>query len=76
MVKRCTGNEDDSSSHVLGCVVYFRNITGENLVNVSFVIGKSRLVPLNEKTLSIPKLESQAAVTALRIKKNLLKGLN
>ena len=59
----------DFSSHVFVCVVYFRNITDENLVNVTFLIGKSRLAPLNEKTLSIPKLELQAAVAAVRIKK-------
>ena len=33
----------DSSSHAFGRVVYFQNITEKNLVNVSFVIGKSRL---------------------------------
>ena len=38
-------------------------------MNVSFVIGKSRLAPLNEKS-SIPKLES--AVTAVRIKNKLI----
>ena len=64
----------DSSSHAFGCVVYFRNITDENLVNVSFVTGKSRLASLNEKTLSIPKLELQAAVTAVRIKNKLREG--
>ena len=37
----------DSSSRAFGCAVYFRNITDENLVNVSFVIGKSRLAHLN-----------------------------
>ena len=66
----------DSSSHAFGCVVYFRNITNENLVNVLFVIGKSRRAPLNEKTLSIPKLELRAAVTAVRIKNNYLKTQN
>ena len=64
----------DSESHAFGCVVYFRNITEENLVNVSFVIGKGRLVLLNEKTLSIPKLELKAAETAVRIKNKLIEG--
>ena len=50
----------NSSSYAFECVVYFRNITEENIVNVSFVIGKSRLVPLNKKTLSISKLELQS----------------
>ena len=64
----------DSESHAFGCVVYFRNITEENLVNVSFVIGKGRLVLLNEKTLSIPKLELKAAENAVRIKNKLIEG--
>ena len=62
----------DSSSHAFGCVVCFRNTTGENLVNVSFVIRNSRRAPLNEKTLSIRKLELRAAVTAVRIKNKLI----
>ena len=36
-------------------------------MNVSFVTGKTRLAPLNEKTLSIGKLELQVAVTAVCI---------
>ena len=43
-------------------------------MNVSFVIGKCRLVPLNEKTLSVLKLELQAAVTAVRIKNKLIEN--
>ena len=64
----------DSSSHAFGCAVYFRNVTDESLVNVSFVIGKCRLVPLNEKTLSVLKLELQAAVTVVRIKSKLIEN--
>ena len=43
---------------------------------VSIAIGKSRLAPLKEKRLSIPKLELQAAVTATRIKTKLLEETN
>ena len=32
------------------------------------MIGKSRIAPIKENTLSLPKLELQAAVTASRIK--------
>ena len=60
----------DSSSHAFGCAVYFRNITDESLVNVSFV----RLVPLNEKTSSVLKLELQEAVTVVRIKSKLIEN--
>ena len=62
----------DSSSHAFGCAVCFRNTTDENLVNVSFVIRNSRRAPLNEKTLSVRKLELRAAVTAVRIKNKLI----
>ena len=40
-------------------------------MHVSLVIEKSRLAPLNKK-LSIPKLELQAAVTAIQIKNKLV----
>ena len=39
-------------------------------MNVSFVIGKSKLVPLNEKTFL--KLELKAAVTDVQIKNKLI----
>ena len=59
----------NSSSHAFGCIVYFWNITDKNLINVSFVIGKS-------KSLSIPKLKLQGAVTAGHTKIKLIKRLN
>ena len=62
----------DSSSHAFGCD--FRNITDQNLVNVVFVVRISRVATLNEKTLSIPKFELQAAETAVRIKSKLIEG--
>ena len=46
----------DSLCHAFGCVIYFQNITDKNLVNIKFLIRKRRLVPLSDKTLSIPKL--------------------
>ena len=60
----------DSSSKAYGCAAYFR-VVENNKAKVSFVIGKSRLAPLKEKRLSIPKLELLAAVTATRIKTKL-----
>jgi len=52
-------------------LLIFRNVCADH-VNVSFIYGKSRLAPLNNKSLTIPKLELQAAVTAVRIKVKLL----
>ena len=40
------------------------------------MIGKSRLAPLKQKRLSIPKLEIQAATIAVRIKVKLLSETN
>ena len=64
----------DSSTVAYGCVAYLRQVA-EKQVKVAFVIGKTRLAPLNEKSLSIPKLELQAAVIAVRIKQKLLEEI-
>ena len=45
-------------------------------VKVSFVLRKSRLAPIKEKSLRIPKLELQAALIAVRIKEKLVKEAN
>ena len=57
----------DSSQLAYGTCAYFRIIQG-NDIQISFIIGKSRLAPLNSKVLSIPKLELQVAVIASRMK--------
>ena len=65
----------DSSSKAYGCAAYLR-LVKDDQVQVSFVIGKSRLAPLKEKRLSIPKLELQTATIAVRIKVKLLSETN
>ena len=65
----------DSSSKAYGCAAYLR-LVKDDQVQVLFVIGKSRLAPLKEKRLSIPKLELQAATIAVRIKVKLLSETN
>ena len=57
----------DSSQLACGICAYFRIIQG-NDIKISLIIGKSRLVPLNSKVLTIPKLELQVAVIASRMK--------
>ena len=44
---------------------YFKLITSNKSI---FVFSKSRLSPIKEKTLTTPRLELQAAVTAVRSK--------
>ena len=43
-------------------------------VNVSFIISKTRLAPI--KTLTIPRLELQAAVVATRLKSKILEEID
>ena len=57
----------DSSQLTYGISAHFRIIQG-NDIKISLIIGKSRLVPLNSKVFTIPKLELQVAVIASRIK--------
>ena len=45
-------------------------------VKVLFVLGKSRLATIKEKTLTTPKLELQAALIAVRIREKLVKEAN
>lgn len=55
----------DASEIAYRAVAYFRRVTCEP-VNVSFVINKTRLAPI--KTVTIPRLELQAALVAARLK--------
>ena len=59
----------DASEMAYGAVAYFRTIS-HGRVNVSFIMSKTRLAPI--KTLTIPRLELQAAVIAVRLKSKIL----
>ena len=65
----------DSSNQVYGVAVYLRS-NSNNDVKVSFVFGKSKLVPIKEKNLTIPKLGLQAALIVVWIKEKLIKEAN
>ena len=65
----------DSSNQEYGVAVYLCSKLNSD-VKVSFVLGKSRLAPIKEKSLTIPKLELQAALIAVRIKEKLVKEAN
>ena len=43
-------------------------------MKVSLVLGKLRLAPIKEKSLTIPKLELKAALIVVWIKEKLVKG--
>ena len=61
----------DASTLAYGAVAYFRYIEG-NDTRCSFIMSKSRLAPVKQKTLTVPKLELQAAVVACRMKNVIL----
>ena len=59
----------DASEMAYGAVAYFRTIS-HGCVNVSFIMSKTRPALIN--TLTIPRLELQAAVIAVRLKSKIL----
>ena len=54
----------DASTQAYAATVYLKSNNNKGNIKSSFVIAKSRIAPLNMNTLSIPKLELQAAVIA------------
>ena len=63
----------DASEIAYGAVAYLRRVT-RGQVNVSFVISKTRLAPI--KTMTIPRLELQAAILAARLKTKILEEID
>ena len=63
----------DASQIAHGAVAYFRCLEeNANQYSVSFVLSKSRLTPMKDRTLTILKLELLAAVLATRLKASVL----
>ena len=58
-----------------GAIVYMRYILKKS-VTCNFVLGKSRLAPIKQSSMSIPKLELQAAVIAVRLKSTVMEEIN
>ena len=59
------------SSLTYGAVAYYRIISSFD-IKVSFITVKSCLAPLKENSLTIPKLEPQAALIASRLEVKIL----
>ena len=67
----------DVSSVAYRVVAYIKLINLENIeIKCSFIVAKSRLSPLKEKSLSIPRLELQAAVLGARIKSTIIEKID
>ena len=63
------------SSLAYGGVAYFRVIVHDDII-WTFFIAKSRYAPLKGSSLTIPKLELQAAVLAMRLKEAIITETN
>ena len=61
----------DASNNAYGAVAYLRQEHDEN-VKCSFIFGKSRLAPIKQNSLTVPKLELRAAKISSRIKLTIL----
>jgi hypothetical protein len=63
----------DASQEAYGTVSYLRVVNNDGRIHCSFVLAKSRLAPL--KTLTIPRLELQAAVMSVKLDTRIRKEL-
>ena len=61
----------DASEDTMCAVAYLRSKPKEYSADLAFVIGKCRVAPMRH--LSIPRLELQAAVMAVRLKEQIVK---
>ena len=60
----------DASENAFGAVAYLRVMYYNGKVTISFVMAKSRLVPI--KPLTIPRLDLQAVVLGVRLKNSIV----
>ena len=65
----------DTSSFAYEAVTYFRVILHDDIIS-QLVITKSRQAPLNGSSLTIPKIELQATVLAVRLKEVMVTETN
>ena len=67
-------NFSDASRHGYAAVSYLRFVDEQGVIHCSFVMGKTRNAPIKEWT--IPRLELQATVLAVRLSNSVLKELD
>ena len=65
----------DASSLAYEAVAYFRVVVHNDII-CRFVTAKSRLAPLKGNSLTIPKLQLQAAVLAVKLKEAIVTETN
>ena len=65
----------DASFLAYGAVAYYRVIVHNDII-CRFLIAKSRLAPLKGNSLTIPNLELQATVLAVRLKEAIVTETN
>ena len=79
-IPRCFGFEKqlcDASSEAYGAVAYVNYFSECPKKHISsFLLSKSRLAPIKEKSLTIPCLELQAVALAIRLKNTISKLLH
>ena len=64
----------DASESGYGSVSYIRQVNQKDVVHVTFVFGKSRVLPL--KTITVPRLELAAAALSVKVDRMLRKELH
>ena len=64
----------DASEKAYGAVAYIKTINNGN-VSCNFVLAKSRLTPINKPSLTIPRLELEAALIAARLVKTIVQEI-
>ena len=66
----------DASESAFGAVCYLQMISDTGDVHVSFVMAKTRVAPVKRHCLTLPRLELQAAVLAVRLKTTVFSELD
>lgn len=66
----------DASERAFAAVAYIRAVSESGRIHCSFVTSKSRVAPISSKCLTLPRLELEAAVLAVRLYHTLKRELD